>query len=56
MKVHALAGEALANVDYVSIADAESLVELDTLEGAALALVAVRFGQTRLIDNVTLLS
>ena len=50
-----IAGEALANVDYVSIADAESLVELDTLEGAALASLAVRFGQTRLIDNVTLL-
>ena len=51
-----LSGEALANIDYVSIADAESLVELDTLEGAALASLAVRFGQTRLIDNVTLLS
>ena len=55
MKVNALAGQALANIDYVSIADAESLVELDTLEGAALASLAVRFGQTRLIDNVTLL-
>ena len=51
-----LAGEALANIDYVSISDAESLVELDTLEGAALASLAVRFGKTRLIDNVTLLS
>ena len=54
-EVHALAGEALANIDYVSISDAESLVEQDTLEGAALASLAVRFGQTRLIDNVTLL-
>ena len=55
VQVNALAGEALAEIDYVSIADAESLVELDTLEGAALASLAVRFGQTRLIDNVTLL-
>ena len=56
MKVNALAEEPLANIDYVSIADAESLVELDALEGASLASLAVRFGQTRLIDNVTLLS
>ena len=50
-----IAGEPLANIDYVSIADAESLVELDTVSGPALSSLAVRFGQTRLIDNVTLL-
>ena len=50
-----IAGEPLAEADYVSVADAETLAELDTLEGAALASLAVRFGQTRLIDNVTLL-
>ena len=51
-----IAGEPLANIDYVSIADAESLVELDTLERCLRSSsLAVRFGQTRLIDNVTLL-
>ena len=50
-----IAEEPLANIDYVSIADAESLVELDTVSGPALSSLAVRFGQTRLIDNVTLL-
>ena len=53
--VHAdLAEEPLAEVDYVSIAHPETLAELDTLDGPALASLAVRIGQTRLIDNVTL--
>ncbi len=46
-----LAGEPLANVDYVSVADGTTLRELDLVEGPALASVAVRFGATRLIDN-----
>ncbi len=55
--VHAaLDEEPLANVDYVSIAHPETLEELNTLEGPALASLAVRIGQTRLIDNVTLLA
>ena len=53
--VHAdLAEEPLAEVDYVSIAHPETLAELDTLDGPALASLAVRIGDTRLIDNVTL--
>ncbi|MDE2899772.1 MAG: pantoate--beta-alanine ligase [Chloroflexota bacterium] len=55
--VHAtLAEEPLAQVDYVSIAHPETLEELHTLDGPALASLAVRIGQTRLIDNVTLLA
>ena len=48
-------GEPLARIDYVSIADDVSLKELDgQIESRALASLAVRFGSTRLIDNVEL--
>jgi pantoate--beta-alanine ligase len=46
-----LAGEPLATSDYVSVADLESLRELDVVDRPALASLAVRFGSTRLIDN-----
>ena len=46
-----LATEPLAEVDYVSVADAESLSELETVDRPALASLAVRFGGTRVIDN-----
>ncbi len=46
-----LAGEPLAEVDYVSVADGRTLTELDRIDGPALASLAVRFGSTRLIDN-----
>jgi len=46
-----LAAEPLANVDYVSAADASTLEELDQVDGPALLSLAVRFGTTRLIDN-----
>ncbi len=49
-----IAQEPLAKVDYVSVADTETLRELDRIEGAAVASLAVRIGKTRLIDNVTL--
>ncbi len=41
-------------IDYVSVADAETLEELTALNGHPEILVslAVRFGQTRLIDNI----
>ena len=44
----------LADIDYVSIADAETLDELDTVKSPALVSLAVRIGKTRLIDNVVL--
>ena len=49
--------EASASIDYIEVADADSLVPLVTIEPThrAVALVAARFGSTRLIDN-TLLS
>ena len=46
-----LAGEPLAEVEYVSCADGATLAELETVSGPALLSAAVRFGQTRLIDN-----
>jgi len=47
----ALASEPLAEPDYVSVADAHTLQELDRLDRPALLSLAVRFGSTRLIDN-----
>ena len=44
----------LADIDYVSIADNETLDELDTVTSPALVSLAVRIGKTRLIDNVVL--
>ena len=44
----------LANIDYVSIADTETLDELDEAKPPALVSLAVRIGKTRLIDNVML--
>ena len=46
--------QALATIDYVSIADAETLDELDTVKSPALASMAVKIGDTRLIDNIVL--
>ena len=46
--------EPLAEIDYVSIAGANTLDELDRIDCPALSSLAVRFGSTRLIDNVTL--
>lgn len=42
----------LAELDYVEIVDADSLRNIDTLKGEVLIAVAVKFGQTRLIDNI----
>jgi len=44
----------LATIDYVSVADADTLDELDTVLPPALVSLAVKIGGTRLIDNVVL--
>jgi len=46
--------EPLAQIDYVSVADANTLEELKVIDQAAIASLAARIGKTRLIDNVTL--
>ena len=49
-----LASEPLAEPQYVSCADYDTLEELDEITGKALLSMAVFFGKTRLIDNVVL--
>ncbi len=50
-----LGAEPLAEIGYVSVADSETLAEIEgEVEGAALLSLAARFGAVRLIDNVTL--
>lgn len=49
-----LSSEPLAQVQYVSCADYDTLEELDAVKGKALLSMAVFFGKTRLIDNFVL--
>jgi len=51
---HLIDKEPLAKIDYVSIADAQTLEELSEIDRPAVASLAVRIGNTRLIDNITL--
>jgi pantoate--beta-alanine ligase len=46
--------EQRARIDYVSVADASTLVELQRVSGPALALLAVWIGRVRLTDNMPL--
>ena len=47
-----IAQEPLAAIDYVSIVNTLTLEPLKKVSGAALIALAVRFGKTRLIDNL----
>jgi pantoate--beta-alanine ligase len=49
-----LASEPLAEVQYVSCADYDTLEELEEIKGRALLSMAVFFGKTRLIDSFVL--
>ena len=49
-----LSREPKARVDYVSVADASTLAELQRITGPALALVAAGIGRARLTDNMPL--
>jgi pantoate--beta-alanine ligase len=49
-----LSAEQMARTDYVSVADANTLAELQRVTGPALALVAAWIGRTRLADNMPL--
>jgi pantoate--beta-alanine ligase len=51
---HIVACEPRAQIDYVSVADAETLDELAVIDRPTLASLAVRIGPTRLIDNTSL--
>jgi pantoate--beta-alanine ligase len=49
-----ISAEPMARPDYVSIADAHSLAELQRVAGPALGMVAAWVGRTRLADNMPL--
>jgi pantoate--beta-alanine ligase len=49
-----LVAEPLAQIQYVSCADYDTLEELDVVKGKALLSMAVLLGKTRLIDNFVL--
>ena len=49
-----LAGEPLAQVQYISCSDYDTLEELETVTGKTLLSMAVFVGKTRLIDNFVL--
>jgi len=44
----------LAEIEYVSVADTETLEELESITSSALLSLVVRFGKTRLLDNTIL--
>ena len=52
--IELISQEAAAKIDYVSIADMQTLDEIATIEGKALVSLAVRLGKPRLIDNIIL--
>ena len=46
--------EPIAKIDYVSVCDVETLIDLEIIDRPAIVVVAARFGDTRLIDNIYL--
>jgi pantoate--beta-alanine ligase len=46
--------EPLAVIDYISIANPETLEEFDTIQGKAIVSMVIKFGNTRLLDNLML--
>jgi pantoate--beta-alanine ligase len=50
--VERIAGAPGAVLDYAAVVDADTLQPLQRLRGEVLLAVAVKFGATRLIDNV----
>ena len=46
--------EQSANIDYIAVVDAETLISIDKIIKPAVVLLAVRIGKTRLIDNTLL--
>jgi pantoate--beta-alanine ligase len=46
--------EPLAKIEYISVADNETLKEIHRIKFPALVSLAVKFGKTRLIDNIVL--
>lgn len=51
---HVIEAESLAQIDYVAVVDAETLLAIETIEKPAVILLAVKISATRLIDNAVL--
>ncbi len=51
-----IAAEPMAKLEYVSVANPETLFELEELAGNILLSLAVRVGKTRLIDNIPVIA
>jgi pantoate--beta-alanine ligase len=49
-----IGAEPLARIDYVAVVEESGFEEIDLVRGPSRALVAARFGNTRLIDNLPL--
>ncbi len=49
-----IAGESLAQIEYVKLCDTMTLAEIESIQDRALLALAVRIGKTRLIDNAIL--
>lgn len=47
-----ISSERLARIEYIEIVDAEALNHINNISGKVLIALAVKFGNTRLIDNV----
>ncbi len=45
-----------AEIDYARVVDPATLEGLQQIRGEVLAVVAVRFGKTRLIDNLSIIA
>lgn len=54
MMIDIISNAPAARIDYVSVANPETLEELETVESGALLSMAVFFGDVRLIDNLVL--
>jgi pantoate--beta-alanine ligase len=50
--LQSIRSEPMANIDYVEIVNAFDLNEVRTIQGSILIALAVKFGKTRLIDNI----
>jgi len=46
-----ISAEKLANIDYVSAVDGETMMPVDEIKNGVLIAIAVYIGKTRLIDN-----
>jgi len=50
--IASISSEPLADIDYIEVIDAVTLDNITALKGSILIALAVRFGKTRLIDNI----